>query len=314
MTVSVVIPAFNAKHCVLEAVHSALRQSSVDVQVILIDDGSTDGTAAVVSGEYPEVTVVSTENRGPSAARNEGTALATGDFVQYLDADDLLSPGKLEYQVLTLEQTCGDVAYGDWQRSELRSDGTWETRLVARRLHRAADLELFDGFWCPLAAYLFRRTTVSGIRWSPRLPIIQDARFAFDCALSGARFVYTPGLVAEYRKHTNSTVSTASPTAFTRDVYRNAKEIEEVWRENGGLTSERTAAVVNSLEYVARSSWHRDRQLFELAFADLNRICGRYIPRRPRQLKLASILLGYRNAVRVASGYAALKRVAGFVV
>ncbi len=101
--VTVVIPAYNAASTVAEAVDSALSQTVADVDVIVVDDGSTDSTADRAERDGP-VSVVRTENRGVSAARNEGIARAGGRFVAFLDADDLWEPGKLERQVDALER------------------------------------------------------------------------------------------------------------------------------------------------------------------------------------------------------------------
>jgi glycosyltransferase involved in cell wall biosynthesis len=98
--VSAVIPAFNAEAFVAEAIESALAQDYAPVEVIVVDDGSTDRTAAIASG-YPIETLMQS-NRGQAAARNAGVAVARGTFVSFLDADDLWMPSKLSTQVAHL--------------------------------------------------------------------------------------------------------------------------------------------------------------------------------------------------------------------
>ncbi len=94
---SVVIAAFNAERTVVSAVRSALSQTAADLEVIVVDDGSTDSTAAVASGiDDPRVAVVRQENRGLAAARNAGIAHARGSYVSFLDSDDLWLPDYLE--------------------------------------------------------------------------------------------------------------------------------------------------------------------------------------------------------------------------
>jgi Glycosyl transferase family 2 len=94
---SVVIPAFNAARTIRAAVGSALRQSVPVLEVIVVDDGSTDDTAQVVAGVGdPRVRLVTRANGGPSAARNAGIAAAQGDWVAFLDADDLWLPRYVE--------------------------------------------------------------------------------------------------------------------------------------------------------------------------------------------------------------------------
>jgi cellulose synthase/poly-beta-1,6-N-acetylglucosamine synthase-like glycosyltransferase len=93
-TVSVVIPAFNSAGCIRRAIDSALAQTPPPLEVIVVDDGSTDDTAEVV-GAYPEpVRLVRQENGGPGAARNHGVRIARGEWIGLLDADDAWLPQK----------------------------------------------------------------------------------------------------------------------------------------------------------------------------------------------------------------------------
>lgn len=102
--VSILIPAYNAEPWIAETLHSAIAQTWERKEIIVVDDGSRDGTAAVARRfESAAVKVVVKENGGAAAARNHALQLAQGDFIQWLDADDLLSPNKLEAQLTALE-------------------------------------------------------------------------------------------------------------------------------------------------------------------------------------------------------------------
>jgi glycosyltransferase involved in cell wall biosynthesis len=96
--VSVVIPVFNGEPFVGEAIQSVLDQTHQPLEVIVVDDGSTDGSAGVARS-FAGVRVLESENAGPAAARNAGAAVARGEFVAFHDADDVLPPDKLEVQV-----------------------------------------------------------------------------------------------------------------------------------------------------------------------------------------------------------------------
>lgn len=102
--VSVVIPTFNHGRYVGEAVRSALDQSYQDLEVIVIDDGSTDDTREVIRGFGGRVRYFHQENRGLAAARNRGIEESRGSFVAFLDADDLWLPRKLERQLEVFDQ------------------------------------------------------------------------------------------------------------------------------------------------------------------------------------------------------------------
>ena len=104
-TVSILIPAYNAERWVGSALQSALNQSWPKIEIIVVDDGSTDQTLAVAKRyESAKVKVMRQENRGAAAARNTALREAQGDFLQYLDADDLLSADKIQDQLALLRE------------------------------------------------------------------------------------------------------------------------------------------------------------------------------------------------------------------
>ena len=105
-TISVVIPTFNRAEVVGEAIESVLAQTYPSVEVIVVDDGSTDSTVDLLEERYgsePHVRVIAAEHGGVSQARNVGIEAATGELLAFLDSDDLMRPSKLELQLATLE-------------------------------------------------------------------------------------------------------------------------------------------------------------------------------------------------------------------
>lgn len=111
MTVDVIIPAFNNGARIRAAMDSALGQTFRDVRIVVIDDGSTDGTRGIVKqylGDYPgKVRYVYQENKGPASARNRGLKESQGKYIAFLDADDTWLPEKLAQQVSVLEGNPG---------------------------------------------------------------------------------------------------------------------------------------------------------------------------------------------------------------
>jgi glycosyltransferase involved in cell wall biosynthesis len=102
--VSVIIPTYNRAHVVPEAIESVLRQSYPHLEVIVVDDGSTDNTPECLQQFAGRIRVVTQENAGPAAARNRGIEVAQGELIAFLDSDDLWLPTKLERQVTLLQQ------------------------------------------------------------------------------------------------------------------------------------------------------------------------------------------------------------------
>lgn len=102
-TVSVVIPCYNAAEFLRETLESALGQTHAPLEVIVVDDGSTDDSAAIAGSYGPPVRVIRQENQGESVARNRGIDEARGDWIAFLDADDLWKPEKLVRQLAAAE-------------------------------------------------------------------------------------------------------------------------------------------------------------------------------------------------------------------
>jgi glycosyltransferase involved in cell wall biosynthesis len=102
-SVSVVIPAYNRERYLAEAISSVLAQGLDGTEVIVVDDGSTDGTAAAAT-RFPGVACLRLQHRGAAAARNAGIAAAGGELLAFLDSDDLWAPGKLASQLARLQE------------------------------------------------------------------------------------------------------------------------------------------------------------------------------------------------------------------
>ncbi len=119
-SISVIIPTFNRRGKVLQAIASVLAQTCRPDEVIVVDDGSTDGSAAAIRKAFPAITVIRQENCGVSAARNTGIRAATGDWLTFLDSDDEWKPEKLKKQLTyTIEREKFRVSQTDeiWIRN-----------------------------------------------------------------------------------------------------------------------------------------------------------------------------------------------------
>jgi len=102
--VSCIVPVYNGERFLPEALESVLRQTRPPDEIIVVDDGSTDGSGRIAAALGPPVRCVRQENAGPAAARNLAIRLAAGDFLAFLDADDLWLPRKLELQLATMRE------------------------------------------------------------------------------------------------------------------------------------------------------------------------------------------------------------------
>ena len=133
--ISVIIPAYNRAALIGQTLRSLLNQTLPADEIIVVDDGSTDGTAEAVlemlklgnteklkiSGgkPWPEFKVIRQENAGPGAARNRGFAESKGEFIHFFDSDDIAAPNKHEVQVRALQESGADIAYGPWVKGRI---------------------------------------------------------------------------------------------------------------------------------------------------------------------------------------------------
>lgn len=309
--VSVVIPCRDASAWLAETLESVSRQAGPATEVIVIDDGSTDDSAGIARRAGAQV--VSVPPQGVSAARNHGTRLARGQFVQYLDADDMLVAGTLAARIEALESRGADVALTAWTKWERQADGRFEAgETLRRRLGPRPDVDLLTDAWWPPGAVLYRRAIIDRIGpWRSDLPIIQDARFLLDAALCGASFVHVDAVGLRYRIHGNESLSRRDPKAFILDCFRSAADLHDRWMQDGSLDADRRQGLIRVLGHLARSLFAIDRGRFEDALDRLYRLDPRYLPESPGSLRTLSRTVGYRRAEHVALLWRRAKRLAG---
>ena len=143
--ISVVIPCYNGARYIAATLRSVLAQDGVDLDVIVVDDGSKDGSAELVEHAFPEVRVLRQANGGVAAARNTGIREARHDLVAFVDADDIWLPGKLKAQLALLQaHPESRMAYSAWQvwtSDQPEPDPCW----LAAVLDRADDPSRWAG-------------------------------------------------------------------------------------------------------------------------------------------------------------------------
>jgi hypothetical protein len=198
--VSILVPAFNAEGFLRPALESALAQTWPRTEVIVVDDGSRDATPAIAqSFAGARVKVVSQENRGASAARNRALSLAQGDYIQWLDADDLLAPDKVARQMELAEPGGGSrvLFSGEWgrffhcpQRARLRPSPLWQDLPPAEWLYR----KLEQNLWMAVESWLVsRKLTEMAGPWNEMLTLDDDGEY-FSRVLSNATEIrFVPG-------------------------------------------------------------------------------------------------------------------------
>jgi glycosyltransferase involved in cell wall biosynthesis len=206
--VSTIIPVFNRSSMLGEAVASVLGQSYRPIEVIIVDDGSTDGTAgaadALAERHGRPVRVIHQPNGGVGRAREAGRLAARGEFIQHLDSDDLLLPEKFARQVAALRARpeCG-AAYG-WTR--FRHDGVVEA-VEPRPWKRSGERieamfpAMLQSRWWDTPTPLYRRSLIDAAGpWLP-LQIEEDWEYDARIASQGVQLAYVEDWMCEVRAH-----------------------------------------------------------------------------------------------------------------
>jgi len=299
--VSIIIPCHNAERFLRQTLDSVFTQTYPHTEIIVIDDGSTDATAEVIRSYADRVTAEFGPNRGASAARNRGTALARGEFIQYLDADDLLMPGGIAARIAALKQSGADVAYSDWERLvEVEPDVFFASERVVRRIEDIdpnVEIALITSFWAPPAALTYRRSLVEKIGdWKEWLPIIQDARFLQDAGLVGGHFIYAPGIGARYREHRGARLSRRGNALFASDVFRNACDLQRLFESRGGPSAQQRRALAQIYDSAARALLFHDGAAFRDCVARIRKVDPAFQSRWTKAASFASSVLGFKTA------------------
>ncbi|HEY0978059.1 MAG TPA: glycosyltransferase family 2 protein [Flavobacteriales bacterium] len=206
MRVAVVIPCFNVEAHLASALDSVLAQHHTDLDIVCVDDGSSDGTRAVIErycAAHPErIRGIYRSNGGASQARNVGLEQSEGDFVQFLDADDMLAPDKISAQVALLRADT-DLVVGDFE--QVMPDGML---LPA--------LSLYDRPWMALvrtrmgttSANLWSRRAVQRAGgWNEALASSQDYELIFRMLKNDATVVWDPHQRTRVLKRASGSIS-----------------------------------------------------------------------------------------------------------
>ena len=219
--VTVIIPTYNSAHYIAESLDTVLRQTHPAAQILVIDDGSSDNTGAVVTQYHDSrIQYISIPHAGVSAARNKGLDLASGNFIAFLDADDRWRPRMLERQLNILQQS-EDIVYSftnfirfDQQSGAVLGDQfAYHDELKTLNLIIREDHSYFilDGDAFPsivrfgeIPAYtqctMFRADLIRNLRFNEALRKCEDTEFVLRAAMRG-RVAGTADVLAEVRRH-----------------------------------------------------------------------------------------------------------------
>lgn len=264
--VSIIIPAWNAQLWLAEAIESALGQGVASKEVIVVDDGSGDQTAAIARTFEPRgVRLLVQANRGASAARNAGLAAASGEWIQFLDADDVLDPLKIQLQLSAVGQAPGQLAAGPWGVFERETDHAvftpepswcsdspvdWLVRLWTTRsmMHPAS--------------WLCHRSVIERAGgWNEELSLDDDGEFFARVVLASTGVTFVPDARVFYRRHAGPRLSASRGDKAWSSGFRAIESKERALRAAEDSPRTRRACAT----HYARFAWDNFPEAGELA-------------------------------------------------
>src|SRR5262249_3372495 len=220
--------AYNAERWVAQSIQSVLVQDWPKIEIIIVDDGSRDATLAVLRRfASKQVKVVTQENQGAAVARNRALALAQGDYIQWLDADDLLAPDKISKQ-LKEENTAPSVllssSFGQFfsrpEKAEFSSTLLWQDLLPVDWI----TTKFANNLWMNPAVWLVSRelTEAAGL-WNETLSLNDDGEYFCRVVAASSLVKFVPGAKSYYRQWSVGSLSRTSSEKACKSLLTSLK-------------------------------------------------------------------------------------------
>jgi|SRR5690554_671474 len=208
-TLSLIVPFRNAERYLSAAIEPLLSSARAgDLELLFVDDGSEDASRAIIENSLADVAayrLLSSESRGPGAARNVGLAVAQGEYVAFLDADDVVEPTILLKLCSRMEQECADLAifnhcrlYPDGSiRNNRRTDLLQGECLVSNDAGKLMLLDNFNVAWNKI----YRRSLIEGLQIRFPEGIYEDIPWSISCLFGASKVITEPAVAYTYRQH-----------------------------------------------------------------------------------------------------------------
>ncbi len=302
--VSILIPCYNAAPWLAETLESALAQTWAHKEIIVVDDGSRDGSAPLARTYEPRgVQVLTQTNKGAAAARNTAYAASHGNFIQFLDADDLLAPDKIARQMAlaaTQPQAC--LISGEWARFTSKASEARFAPMPTWRDLGAVEFQQIvretNGMMHPAAWLCARSLLDKSGPWDETLTVDDDGEYFQRVMLHAGRINFCPGARSFYRSQLGASLSGRKDRRSLEKYHRAAQ-----LRQEALLAADRSPRTVAAVAYAWKQAAFelypvcpelaRDAEVRSLALGGSVRpFCagGRF--------QLAARLLGWRLAKR----------------
>ena len=304
--VSIIVPCYNAGRWLAETLESALAQTWPGKEIIVINDGSTDGSLAVAQQFAARgVRVIDQPNRGASAARNHGLRVARGEFIQFLDADDLVSPDKVAAQIALLRtRPAGTVATCAWGRFQTDPTTAQFVDTAVFRDFAPVDFLVLAGdtgaMMHPSCWLLPRAVAERAGPWDESLSLNDDGEYFCRVLLASAGMAFCPAGRSCYRSGLPGSLSQQRGEHARRSQFRSLELITTHLRAAEDSPRTRRAAA-NYYQRFVYDFFPAPTDLMKAAAIRITALGGSTLsipPMGPKTRMLAA-LLGWKNVSRL---------------
>lgn len=304
IAVSIIIPCFNGAQYIPRLVSSLRATLDSSIEVIFVDDGSTDGSLEKFQRGIPEAVLLKQQNAGLGATRNRAVAVAHGEFLQLLDVDDTIEFGKLPSQLEFARIHSLDVVYSDWRMMIVDKESEEPEAWV----HAEAEVEIVEallgGWWFPPNAAIIRKEAFVEIGGcdSTLGNTCEDFDLWIRLAIAGFRYGYLPGRFANYYRHKEVTsMSRRDPREFFAGEARIIRKAIALLSGQHAATKRRRAAAAKRLHHVARNLFLKDRSSYEMLMKEVHELDPHFRPAGTLMYRLITRLLGFERTDYLAN-------------
>lgn len=242
--VTLIIPVYNVEKYLRQAIESAMAQTYKNIEIILVDDGSTDGSK-VICDEYAKkddrIKVLHKENGGLSDSRNHGIDNSDGKYIMFLDSDDFLEPDAIENMYNEIVSKDADYVIGNYINATEEGE-KWEKPVFNLEKYKPFKLSIDDyvnSFYIMNSSAcnkIFKREFIDGLnlRFVKGVPA-EDAIFTTYCFIKSSKVYYTPCIVFNYRQRKGGSISSHCSASYFSGISKAYKMIYENFKNNNRL-------------------------------------------------------------------------------
>ena len=305
--ISILIPCYNAEKWIEQAITSALNQTYDNIEVIVVDDGSTDRSLEIIKSFGEQINWSTNENRGGNFTRNRLLELSKGSWLQYLDADDYLLPNKIAQQVKFLSQNPDtDVVYSPSiiQHHYSQSDQINKEILPIPQPHDPWIL-LARWYLPQTGSPLWRKQAIIDVGgWKENQPCCQEHELYLRLLQAGKKFNYFDHAASVYRQWSESTVCKQNKSETYRRRLIITDKLEQYLAQTKQLTDLRQHHINQARFECARMIWLTDKEWAKQIIVKIRNCSRTFIPSgecAPEIYRLMYQFLGFEMAEKLAA-------------